>query len=335
MADPDSDPPPPSGEHARIAALRRRLAAHGAAPGVVLGPGDDAALLRPAAGLEVATVDAAVEGIHFRRGWAPLDALARRAVVAAVSDVAAMGGRARAVLLALAVPGDLDDVDFDLLIEGAAGATRDAGAALVGGNLTRAPGIAITTTVLGEVEPPALCRSGARIGDAVWVLGRVGHARVGLEALLRRDADGTAPPAAAAPCVEAWRAPVPQLEASRALRGLATAAIDLSDGLAQDAGHLCAESRVGARLAIDALVEDPDLAAGSRAVGLDPVVAVAGGGDDYALLFTLPPEAAAPPGAVRLGDVVPPDRGLRLLNRGREIPAVDGWDHYRAGSPGA
>jgi len=291
-----------SAEFSRIAALAARVASPGR--GVTLGIGDDAAILAPFAGGVVVSVDTAIEGVHFRRGWAPLRTLARRAVMAALSDLAAMGAAPRATLVALALPADIDDDAFLELVDGTADAARDAGAALVGGNLASAGELSITTTVVGEAGTRSLKRSGAQIGDAIYVTGVLGAAALGL-ALLSRGAGDAAEGAA---FVARWCTPTARLDEGRALVSVgATACIDVSDGLAQDLGHLCAASAVAARVELAALPMLADQRAQAHALGLDAETLAVSGGEDYELVFTGPVSVALAAIGTRIGEIVRSD----------------------------
>jgi len=206
------------GEHAWIGRVVRRLAAAPAARRVAIGPGDDAAVIRPGRGALLLTTDALLEGVHFRAGWASPAMLGRRAFAINASDLAAMGGEPTFALLALEAPATLPAADLDALVTGFARAARDAGACLVGGNLARGPHLAITATLLGEARGPIVGRDGARAGDALYVTGTLG--RTGLA--VRRLRAGRRVP---------WPMPPLRLRAGRLLAPLAHAMIDVSDGL--------------------------------------------------------------------------------------------------------
>jgi thiamine-monophosphate kinase len=266
-------------EHRWLAKLPAHLGAP--RPDVLVGIGDDAAAIAPSARPLLLTVDAAVEGVHFTRAIASLYDVGFRSLAAATSDIAAMAGRPRVALSALTVPADVREADLDDLLAGQAEAARAFGLALVGGNVSAGPCLTVTTTVVGEAEHLVL-RSGARPGDRLYAWGALGLAAAGLHALLRGGAD--APDVA--PAVEAWRRPVAQIEAGWSVRALASAAIDVSDGLGQDAGHLARGSRV--RLVLDEAAVlaqgGPALVAAAARLGLDPLRLALAGGEDYALL---------------------------------------------------
>ncbi|MDF3031892.1 MAG: thiamine-phosphate kinase [Moraxellaceae bacterium] len=294
--------------------------------GVHLGIGDDAALLAVPAGHElVVSTDTLVAGRHFPEATAPFD-IGWKALAVNLSDLAAMGARARWVTLALTLP----DSDEDFLREFSRGlfalAEREQ-VSLVGGDTTRGP-LALTVTALGDVPlGAALKRSGAQVGDDLYVSGTVGDAGLGLRLELGQWLDEIAP-AAAEFALQRLRRPEPRLGLGLALRGVATACLDVSDGLAQDLGHLLAASRTGAVLELDWLPRSATLA------GIEPAFAdvlALTSGDDYELLFTAPPSArerlAALP-VTRIGRMteVP---GLQLWRGGNpvEMP-VAGFTHF-------
>jgi thiamine-monophosphate kinase len=314
------------GEFDRVERLRARFRGP-VAPSV--GIGDDAALLVLDGATTLAvTVDASVEGVHFRRAWAPLDALAARAVNAALSDLAAKsadpslpGG---GVLFALELPAALSEREFDQLIEGLARGAEQHGAPVLGGNLSRASGdaLAITTTAIGATRAGAL-RSGARPGDGLFVSGPLGAARVGVEALLA----GRGAEAVFARAVRAWLEPRAHVTEGLALASIARAAIDVSDGLAQDAGHLARASGVRLLIEPERLPLDSGHDRAARALGLDPIAVALAGGEDYVLLFTAR-EGEAPAWATRIGTVTE-GSGVWAREGSGARPLTGGWDHFR------
>jgi thiamine-monophosphate kinase len=295
---------------------------------VLLGVGDDAALLEPPAGRAlVAATDTLVEGRHFLAG-APGRSVGHQALAVNLSDLAAMGAEPAWALLSLSLP----EVREDWLGDFAQGfyALADAhGVELVGGDTVRGP-LVITVEVLGFVEPAlALRRSGARPGDVLYVSGWPGEAAAGLEAL-RRGAQMHADD----PLVVRYLYATPQLELGRALLGRASAAMDISDGLLGDLGKLCAASGVGAGLDLDALPVSERLTAGHGREDCEHLVL--SGGDDYELLFTLPASDAgrleAELGRVcritRIGRIEE-GRGVRCERDGLAVElAGRGYDHF-------
>jgi thiamine-monophosphate kinase len=313
------------------------VAAARASPPPPVGPGDDAAVLTRPKGEVCVTVDAVVEGVHFRRASSPLGDVGHKALAVNLSDLAAMGARPSWALVALGVPRGFSLREARTLGAGFGALARKTGTALVGGNVTRAPGLSLTVTVGGEVGwRGALLRSGARPGEVVWVSGTLGDARLGL-ALLERRAGVEARrlrdrPRLRRVAVDRQRRPSPRLELGAALVGIASSCIDLSDGLAQDAGHLATASGVALHLAADVLPCSPALIAGVPDA-VERARFAAAGGEDYELLFTAP--RARRSAIVRLarrlrlplvaiGDVRA-GRGVHLA--GASTRGVRGFDH--------
>lgn len=283
---------------------------------VVRGPGDDAALVAPTPGRQlVATTDTLVEDRHFPADLGPAD-IGWRALAANLSDLAAMGAEPRWCLLALTLPA----ADEHWLAGFSAGffeLAGDTNIQLIGGDINQGP-LSITVQALGEVEPgQALRRGSASPGDRIRVGGVPGEAAAGLQLWWRGERSG--------PLVERFRRPRPRMELGRALRGRATACIDISDGLLADLAHLLAPGQ-GARvevanLPVSGALEDwPE----AERLGLQ-----CGGGDDYLLLFTEPDGQELSDGCYDLGPVTA-DGGIQLVDAGgHELPSVDpGWKHF-------
>ena len=315
-----------SSEFETIRRLAERFAGGGAS-GVLTGIGDDAAVLEPPAGKKlVFTVDEQVEGVHFTRALVPWEDVGWRSFMAAASDVAAMGAEPWCVLSALSLPGDVEDADVDAIARGQRDAADRIGASIVGGNVTRGPAAVVTTAVLGVAER-AVLRSGARAGDGLWVAGALGLAAAGLAALRAglsgEDLQGRFEPSSGrsrGPATKRWRR---------------RAAIDVSDGLAQDVAHVARASGVRAVLDEVALREhaaSTGLAAVGARLGRDPLDFVLRGGEDYALVVA---SAAPIPGFWRAGTFegcAAPDVAL-LTARGEVQPiAPEGFDHLASGS---
>jgi len=307
-----------------IAALLEGARAAGATltgGAVRLGPGDDAALLAPPAGHELAwTVDDHIEGIHFRRAWG-LEAIGRKAAGAALSDLAAMGATPLGALLALHLPAELlsDSAGVARLARGFGRTLAEAGCPLAGGNVARHPhGLSLSTSALGAVpEGRALRRDAARPGDLLLVGGRLGQARLELAWLESGRAGPT-------DLTDALLAPTPRFDLVPALRALSRAAcLDLSDGLARDLPRLLRASGVAAVVDSGALPL-PDEALAAR-LGVDPREAAWLGGEDYALLVAAPSPVE---GFVEIGRVVAGSPGQVTLEgplAGRSLGP--GFDH--------
>lgn len=299
---------------------------------VVLGVGDDGALLRPPPGADlVAVSDTLVEGVHFPVGSDPRS-IGHRALAVNLSDIAAMGGEPCWALLSLTLPA-VDEAWLEAFADGFAELARGHAVTLVGGDTTRGP-LTLGVQVLGIVPAgQGLRRSGARPGDVLFVSGTPGAAAAGLASLMGHDAPVGATAAAAVAampehlrrsCEARFLFPEPRVALGQALRPLASACIDVSDGLVGDLGKLAAASGCGAVLDLETL---PTVL---------PRICVLHGGDDYELLFTVPPErvatADALPGVLRIG-AMRAGAGVVLREGGLETDAGTaqggaGFDHF-------
>lgn len=291
----------------------------------ILGPGDDCAILAPSRGQQIVTVDAMVEGVHFKIEWTTPEALGARALAVNLSDIAAMGGTPAACVVNLAIRPRLGVRFFDQLYAGLAKEAAAAKTDIAGGNITRASELAITITVMGEVPDGAMRRDSARAGDEIYVTGTVGDAAVGLRIM---QGEIKARGKQRAHLVSRYVSPSARLEAGRRLarlRPLPTA-IDISDGLLQDLGHILERSGVGAEVELDAV---PRSEAYRVVIGDDPALAL-GGGDDYELLFCLRRGGSAAVLSRRLGVAV--SRIGRIVG-GRQITLI-GTDGSRRLSSG-
>jgi len=275
--------------------IRRYFSSLGRGEHVRLGVGDDAALLRLPSGSElVMSIDTAIAGVHFPEQAFPED-VAYRVVAAAASDLAAMGAEPLGMLLALSLP-VVDELWLHAFSEGLAQASQAFALPLVGGDTTRGA-LSLTVQVSGAVpEGQALLRGGARAGEQVCVSGTLGDAAAGLALLEGRWQ--VADPDAAEYLQQRFFRPVPRLALATALRGIATAAIDISDGLLADLDHLAAAS--GVRIVLDpaALPVSTALAEAPEEQRTDWALR---GGDDYELAFTLPAQLPLPPGCTCIG----------------------------------
>ncbi len=285
-----------------------------------IGIGDDCATIAtPEKSRLVWTIDEQVQNTHFRTDWLSWHDVGWRSFIAAASDVAAMGGVATRALAAIAVPADFPDEHFDALIRGQSDAAAEIGCKIVGGNLARANEAHVTTTVIGICDRPIL-RSGAQMGDDVYVAGAVGLAGLGLRALQKGIASSLLEAA-----VLAWRHPVPRFDAAKKMAAAkASAAIDLSDGLARDLSHVAAASNVRIELDEAALLAHGDFYGTTTAaelLGQDPLEAILFGGEDYALVASCRSEIE---GFFRIGSVV---SGNGVTCGGNEIPPR-GFDHF-------
>jgi thiamine-monophosphate kinase len=301
------------GERELIARITSRLTAPS---WVVVGPGDDAAVIEPEPRmLDVLTTDALVEGVHFDRRFCPPDAIGHKALAVNLSDLAAMGALPRAALLSLILPGALPASDVDGLLDGLLALAARHRVAIVGGNITRSPGpLIVDVTAIGSVAPRRILRrSGARPGDEVYVTGTVGSGAAGLQAL-RAGAE--------LPSAEAkYLRPEPRVRAGLLLsrNRAATACMDLSDGLADAIRQVAAASGVGMAIEGEALPIESEIRRWFEQRRADPAIAALAGGDDYELLFTARPSQRGRLRAVRshAGDL--PITKIGVVTRGRDL----------------
>lgn len=307
--------------------LKRLLPTLGGGRGVIVGAGDDCAVIAPRSSRLVVTVDALVEDVHFRPHWLRPAQIGRKAYLVNLSDVAAMGARPRFVLVSVGVPPSYPARDLLALHRGIREAASETGAAVVGGNVSRAGKLFVSITLIGESSAPSARRKGARPGDAVCVTGSLGDAALGVRQLLgNRNARSRA--------VARFREPPNRLQAGSLLvgHGVVSAMIDVSDGLLQDLGHLCRSSGVGAHLELERVPCSASVRAGGPAL-------VLGGGEDYELLFTVSrerlgrlqrvmPRLGCP--VTRIGEIVPKSRGVRVFDAAGNVVPVRhaGHDHF-------
>jgi thiamine-monophosphate kinase len=323
------------GEFELLAKVWERLPPPG--PRVLLGAGDDAAVTVPD-GATATSVDALVEGVHFRRGQIELAEIGRKALATALSDLAAMGAEPGEAYVVLGAPADLEETGCLELIDGIAALARETGTTLAGGDVTRAPALTLAVTVVGHAATAGqlVRRDGARPGDALAVTGELGGAAAGLLLLEHPELAAAVPEQTAALLRKRQVAPVPRLEAGRALAAAgATAMIDLSDGLGGDAAHIASRSAVGLRIAAGTLPLAAGVAEIAAAVGRDPLELAASGGEDYELLVAAAPDLLAGVAArigettlTRVGDVVTGE-GVEIRLPGGGLLATTGFDQLR------
>jgi len=308
-------------------------------PWMLVGIGDDAAVVEPARNrVEVLTVDALVEGVHFDRAFTPPDAIGHRALAANLSDLAAMGAAPRIALLSLALPSGLPAEDFDAIGGGIAALAARHALHIAGGNLTRSPGpLVIDITVLGMVKRRQfLVRGGARAGDDIYVSGTIGAAAAGLQMLKAgAGALGGVSPA----CIERYLRPEPRLRLGIQLarNRAAVACMDLSDGLADAVRQVALASGVGAVIDANALPIDAGARAWFETRGADAVDEAISGGDDYELLVGVRPRmqgrltAAARAGGTPLTRIgaFTGDHALIIRRPTGDATLPRGYGHFR------
>lgn len=324
-----------------IAAITRLLS--GSQPGVVVGVGDDAAVIEPGRGQQVLTTDLLIEGVHFERASISPRDLGAKAVTVNVSDIAAMGGSPRAALAGIGLAPDVEAAWVMELYGGMRDACAEYALSLVGGDTNRADLVVVSVTVVGEVSPGrAVTRSAARIGDAIVVTGALGAAAGGLALSRAQPAAMTA--ALSSPwgraLLDALARPVARVGEGQTLaQSGAHAMMDLSDGLAKDLSRLCLASGVGARIELVGVPVAEPLRAGAASLGVDPLELALSGGEDYELVATLDPTDAEAARRVlderfgvtltTVGTIIEGEGLVAVGDDGRETPlGSKGWDHF-------
>jgi thiamine-monophosphate kinase len=320
------------GEFDLLARLRERLPAAG--PRLRVGAGDDAAVTVPG-GATATSVDAVVEGVHFRRDQATLAQIGHKALATALSDLAAMGAEPGEAYVVLGAPPDLDEDGCLELLDGMAALAEATGTSLAGGDLTRAAQLFLSITVVGHADSPErlVTRSGARPGDVLVVTGELGGAAAALPLLQ----DPTLESRASGLLLARQLEPQPRLAAGLALaKAGATAMIDLSDGLGGDSRHLAESSGVGIGIEAAALPLAEGVREVAAATGREPLELAVGGGEDYELLASIPAgrvdqarggveEAKAGIGLTAIGEVVA-DKGVEIRLPGGRFLEPAGFD---------
>lgn len=300
---------------------------------MIVGIGDDAAVVEPVRNqLDVLTVDALVDGVHFDRAFTPPDAIGHRALAVNLSDLAAMGATPRLALLSLALPADLPVADFRGMVGGLAVEAAAHHVAVAGGNLTRTPGpMVLDLTVVGAVKRRrAMTRAGAKPGDELYLTGSIGAAAAGLQ-MLKAGVTGS--------CVQRYLYPQARLRIGSLLsrNRAAHACMDLSDGLADAVRQMADASGVGMTVDVNALPIDATAYRWFEERGLDAVDESLSGGDDYELLVACSPKTRGRLAAVRrhggtsltrIGRCTA-DRALVLQDRRHARPFPRGYSHFR------
>ena len=327
-----------AGERAVIGRVRARVPA--APSHVVIGIGDDAAVVEPVRNqLDVLTTDAAVEGVHFDRRFMPADAIGHRVLAANLSDLAAMGAEPRLALLSLVLPDALPLADLDALLDGFMALAARTGTALVGGNVTRSPGpLVIDVMLTGAAKRrKVLTRGGGRAGDELFVTGTVGGAAAGLAWLTAHPGDTPDDPELCAG-MQRFLRPEPRLRMGLVAgrTRAASAAMDLSDGLADAVRQVAEASGTGAALDAATVPVHPAVAAVfGREAALEAALS---GGEDYELLFAVPGRAGRRFAAAarlarlevtRIGALTPAGTGLVLHTDSGNRPIPEGFEHFR------
>ena len=301
---------------------------------LIIGIGDDTAAWRSSAGVQLSTIDAMVQDIHFKLGMTSWEELGWKSLAINLSDIAAMGGSPRYALVSLGLPGETDVRDIIFFYQGMLDLARRHEVAIIGGNISRSPLVTINIAVHGDARRPEelLTRSGARPGDKIAVTGYLGASSAGLEMLTK---ELSFDPQTMIILRQAFLQPVPRVKEGLVLaEGGVRAGIDISDGFVSDLGHVCKASRLGARVRMDILPVAPAVKAnfGDRAIEL-----ALSGGEDYELLFTAPmpvmdvvKSTIGCPVTIVGEMVLDQDTGVTLLDKNGKIyiPQKIGWDHF-------
>jgi thiamine-monophosphate kinase len=321
------------GEHALLARLLARLPRRSAS--VLVGPGDDAAVLAPVRNERlVVTTDAVVEGVHFSRAFSSPADIGHKALAVNLSDLAAMAATPRWALLSLVLPGSWPVADVEDLVDGLSALAGRYGVSVVGGNIARTDGpLVVDVTAGGDVGSRRwLTRSGACAGDDIWVSGTIGGAAAGFEMLRDGQTEGS--------CVARHRRPEPRVRLGVAMgrARAARAAMDLSDGLADALRQVAAASGCGVRVDGRVLPIETTAADWWNRRGVDPVSAALAGGEEYELLFAIPKRGGgrlrnvtrrvADPPLTKIG-VFTKDAGVWVVDRGGRVePLPEGYEHF-------
>jgi thiamine-monophosphate kinase len=321
------------GEFGLIERLRRKLPA---GRGVRIGIGDDAAWLENSSGSSLVTADMLIEGVHFNLEWTSFYDLGIKSLAVNLSDIAAMGGTPAYAIVSLGIPTRLDSSDIESFYGGLNAVAKENRVSVVGGDMSIAESFIVSVCVIGHPPPRPVRRDGASIGDDIYVTGTLGDSALGL-ALLRRRRSGFVSKAAAS-LLARHRRPTPRLAAGALLAAqeLATAMIDVSDGLLQDLGHICQASGTGAVIYKDRV---PRSDAFRSAAERDKTRLAMTGGEDYELLFCSRPcnRAAIAKLSKRAGvsithiGVCVPGRRVKVLDSsGKQVSIGDGGhDHFK------
>lgn len=329
------------GERALLARILARLPRPGAQ--ILVGPGDDAAVIAPGRNLRlVVTTDALVEEVHFSSAWSRPSDIGYKALAVNLSDLAAMGAAPSWALVSLALPAALPVTSVEELVDGLADLAREHGVSVAGGNITKSEsGLVVDVTVGGQAAPRRwLTRSGGRPGDELWLSGWIGGAAAGLEMLSRgADRDRAVPADAARAAMARHLRPEPRVRLGLAVARAraARAAMDLSDGLADAVTQLAGASGCGAIVDARQLPIDEAARAWWSSTGEDVVTRALSGGEDYELLFAVPPRwkgrlravasRVTSPALARIG-VLTRQPAVVLDRDGERVPVPQGFTHF-------
>ncbi|MCC6544096.1 MAG: thiamine-phosphate kinase [Nitrospirae bacterium] len=341
------------GEAGLIQRIKRKIPAND--PSIVLGIGDDAAIIDPSGRDLLLSTDTIREGIHFSMKYYSFFDIGWKAVAVSISDIAAMGGVPKYLLLSMAMPDKVPVKNIDRLLDGVAEISNIYNVSIIGGNLSRSmQGVVVDTTIVGEVSGgKALLRSGARIGDLIYVTGFPGMSAMGLSILKSRvgGQSGRAFNSVQKPVkpgaktfINSHLRPVPRVSAGLVISKSksSTAAIDISDGLLADLAHICDRSKVGARIFCNLLPLPAVPGNISKFLASKPLFYALYGGEDYELLFTVRSDDRTKFESLcrrqdvkctMIGQITHAEEGLRLINEDNKESIIEpyGYDHFKSG----
>jgi len=284
---------------------------------IVVGPGDDCAVIKTGSSSSLlCTTDMLIEGVHFRRDWMTPRQIGAKAIRVNLSDIAAMGGVARYALISLGLPARTTLKEADQLFEGMSKTLESVGGTIIGGDVNASQKWVINVTLLGEPSHgPVMTRSGARVGDAIYVTGTLGDSSLGLQALKKKKKTGYGF------FIQRHYQPPLRLEIGRylACQSLVHSMIDISDGLGGDMQHILDASHVGAEIRMDRIPVSKKFISLSRKMGSDPHQLILSGGEDYELLLTASPKLKIPKKVkgvpiTKIGYIIPYRSEIRFVN---------------------
>lgn len=289
---------------------------------VIVGIGDDAAVIKTEKGLQVLTTDCLVEGDHFRREWFTPEQIGMKAIEINVSDIAAMGAIPKYVLVELALPIDLDVEFVEELYKGIWKVCDKYNIEVIGGNMAHCENIVISITLTGEVDKNNLClRSGAKPGNFIFVSGHLGNGRAGLR-LFQEDLKGLEQ------VRKSYLEPKAQLETALKIATYANSMIDVSDGLAPEIKHICDESNCGAIIYKDKIPIKDEVRNVARMLNEDEYDYALFGGEDFELVFTVSKEKLDKVNGLLVGEIIK-NKEIKLSSKGKEKEITEsGYDHF-------
>lgn len=332
------------GEHGLIRKIQSKFPVKDRS--IVLGIGDDAAIIHsPPRKFLLISTDTLREDIHFKKRYCTFYDIGWKSVAVSISDIAAMGGIPRYLLLSIAAPYKTSVRDLDQLLKGVEDITTRYEVSLIGGNVSRSRGgVSVDTTVIGELRKgEGLVRSRAAVGDLIYVTGTVGSSAIGLSILKSSFHTPTTAVPSSISFVSDHLRPAPRVKEGVILRTnrLATAMIDISDGLLADLGHICEQSNVGACIHSNFIPLQKVPQRVKRKLEKDPLFYALYGGEDYELIFTIKSKDKGKLEAIckrekidvtLIGEIVPKKRGIRLMGKDgiEKVIQAEGYDHFRS-----